>query len=246
MKRTTILIYKDSTDPKKGLKEATQKEWSAILKSNKGLPMCKRRCFIEDSFEDCGVVDRMFIEVSYDAYKEWHIEDALKGKNMTAKKEYRLLSMDCQIKGSDGETLMDTLPSVVDIEGNILCEEEFRMAFPQLLLSLYARRLGVQVINDGEELTGLPLENYIPDLRIAIETAERQKEEAKVKGYICEKRGIRYVWVPLRRKDSLSEYAQRVKLALQKVHVYFPSDEEQDVELLRRLFDDWRRKAEIT
>lgn len=39
MKRTTILIYKDSTDPKKGLKEATQKEWSAILKSNKGLPM---------------------------------------------------------------------------------------------------------------------------------------------------------------------------------------------------------------
>lgn len=99
------------------------------------------------------------------------------------------------------------------------------------------------MINDGEELTGLPLENYIPDLRIAIETAERQKEEVKVKGYICEKRGIRYVWVPLRRKDSLSEYAQRMKLALQKVHVYFPSDEEQDVELLRRLFDDWRRKA---
>ncbi len=68
----------------------------------------------------------------------------------------------------------------------------------------------------------------------------------KVKGYICEKRGIRYVWVPLRRKDSLSEYAQRMKLALQKVHVYFPSDEEQDVELLRRLFDDWRRRTEIT
>ena len=112
MKRTTILIYKDSTDPKKGLKEATQKEWSAILKSNKGLPMCKRRCFIEDS--------------SYDAYKEWHREDALKGKNMTAKKEYRLLSMDCPIKGSDGETLMDTLPSIVDIEGNILTEMMYK------------------------------------------------------------------------------------------------------------------------
>ena len=108
---------------------------------------------------------------------------------------------------------------------------------------LFRSRLGVQVINDGEELTGLPLENYIPDLRIAIETAERQKEEAKVKGYICEKRGIRYVWVPLRRKDSLSEYAQRVKLALQKAHVYISTDEEQDVELLRRLFEDWRAKA---
>lgn len=134
MKRTTILIYKDSTDPKKGLKEATQEEWSAILKSNKGLPMCKRRCFIEDSFEDCGVIDRMFIEVSYDAYKEWHREDALKGKNMTAKKEYRLLSMDCPIKGSDGGTLMDTLPSIVDIEGNILTEimyKELRKALEE-------------------------------------------------------------------------------------------------------------------
>ena len=63
MKRTTILIYKDITDPKKGLREATQGEWSDILRGNKGLPMCQRRCFIEDSFEDCGFVDRMFIEV---------------------------------------------------------------------------------------------------------------------------------------------------------------------------------------
>ena len=120
MKRTTILIYKDSTDPKKGLKEATQEEWSAILKSNKGLPMCERRCFIEDSFEDCGVIDRMFIDVSYDAYTEWHREDVLKGKNMNAKKEYRLLSMDCQIKGSDGESLMDTLSNDIDIESIVL------------------------------------------------------------------------------------------------------------------------------
>ena len=86
MKRTTILIYKDITAPKRGLKQATQKEWSAILKSNKGLPMCKRRCFIEDSFEDCGVIDRMFIEVPYLQYLSWHKEKMAQQRNCEAGK----------------------------------------------------------------------------------------------------------------------------------------------------------------
>lgn len=126
MKKTTILIYKDITDPKRGLREATQEEWSAILRANKGLPMCQRRCFMEDSFEDCGVIDRMFIEVSYEMYKEWHREDVLKDKNITAKREYQHLSMDCQIRGSDGEILMDTLPSDVDLEAMILTEVMYK------------------------------------------------------------------------------------------------------------------------
>ena len=88
--------------------------------------MYERRCFIEDSFEDCGVIDRMFIEVSYDAYKEWHREDVLKGKNMNAKKEYRQLSVDCQIKGSDGETLIDILPSNIDLEAMALTEMMYK------------------------------------------------------------------------------------------------------------------------
>lgn len=126
MKRTTILIYKDINDPKKGLIEATQKEWSAILRSNKGLPMRQRRCFIEDSFEDCGVIDRMFIEVSYEAYMEWHREDVLKDRSLNAKKKYQHLSMDCQIRGSDGETLLDTLSSDVDTEAMILTEVMYK------------------------------------------------------------------------------------------------------------------------
>lgn len=65
-----------------------------------------------------------------------------------------------------------------------------------------------------------------------------------MKGYICEKQGIRYIWIPLKRKDSLAGFAQRVKTALQKAHVYISTDEEKDVELLRRLFEDWRRSAE--
>lgn len=122
MKRTTILIYKDITDPKKGLREATQGEWSAILRGNKGLPMCQRRCFIEDSFEDCGLIDRLFIEVSYGAYMEWHREDALRRINGKLKGECQHLSIDCPLKGSDRETLMDTLSDEFNLEGSVIDE----------------------------------------------------------------------------------------------------------------------------
>lgn len=97
MKKTTILIYKDMNDPKKGLMEATQEEWSAILKSNRGLPMCERRCFIEDSFEDCGVIDRMFIEASYVAYMEWHKEETQRNRNRKRKEDCQHLSIDCPL-----------------------------------------------------------------------------------------------------------------------------------------------------
>lgn len=122
MKKTTILIYKDTTAPKKGLREATQEEWSAILQANKGLPMCQRRCFIEDAFEDCGTIDCMFIEVSYEAYMEWHREDALRNINRKLKEECQHLSLDCPLNGYEGETLMDTLADEVDIEENIVDE----------------------------------------------------------------------------------------------------------------------------
>lgn len=214
-------------------------EWQSLVKSRiKGTvcPVCADRA-VKEGYNDFATTDP-------DIAAEWNTE---RNKGLLPCHISRNSLRYVWWKDAYGHEWRDRVFNrSVERAGCRICEEEFRMAFPRLLLSLYARRLGVQTINDGEELTGLPLENYIPDLRIAIETAERQKEEAKVKGYICEKRGIRYVWVPLRRKDSLSEYAQRMKLALQKVHVYFPSDEEQDVELLRRLFDDWRRRTEIT
>lgn len=120
------------------------------------------------------------------------------------------------------------------------------MAYPRLLLSLYARKLGVEVMVDSERLTGMPIENYIPELKAAIETSEKLRGEAVVKRYICEKQGIHYFWIPMKQKDSLIGFAQRLKVALQKVHVYISTDEEGDVELLRSLFEDWRQRTEIT
>ena len=122
MKKATILIYKDTTAPKKGLREATQEEWSAILRANKGLPMCQRRCFIEDAFEDCGVIDRMFIEVPYEEYCRWNRENTLSYRNRKAVGASGILSLDVPAKESDGGALKDILPANFNLEEKVVNE----------------------------------------------------------------------------------------------------------------------------
>lgn len=122
MKKTTILIYKDMNDPKKGLMEATQEEWSAIMRANKGLPMCQRRCFIEDCFEDCGVIDRMFIEVPYAKYLVWHKEKMGQERNRVRGKEYVHFSINRDLHGAEGCSIQDTIPAEFDLEESIIGE----------------------------------------------------------------------------------------------------------------------------
>lgn len=120
MKKTTILIYKDMSDPKKGLREATQEEWSAILRDNKGLPMCERRCFMEDSFEDCGVMDRMFIEVSHEEYQEWSRQRKKKQRHTEGESQYLHLSLDNE---KDELKLVDGIADGFDLEENVVADE---------------------------------------------------------------------------------------------------------------------------
>lgn len=109
MKKTTILIYQDATCPRKGLRIATPEEWTAILTENKGQPMSERRCFIEDSFEDSGVIDRMFIEVSYSQYLEWHRQRVEEMRNREEGKQYLHISLDCKVGHSGDLTMIDIL-----------------------------------------------------------------------------------------------------------------------------------------
>lgn len=175
MKRTTILIYRDSTDPKKGLKEATQEEWSAILKSNKGLPMCKRRCFIEDSFEDCGVIDRMFIEVTLGAYKEWDRERKRQSRNEEQRSSYQHISLDYQGGDDDSRSFDEFIASGFDLEGDVLSRNDIE-AFHQALTKW--RPWAMEM-----------LENYL--------SGERRCCTQK----LCEKYGVSAVVIRKRKRD---------------------------------------------
>ena len=68
--KTTYLIYKQ-VDGIQQLVAATQEEWDAIMKGNRGLPVEQRRCFMKDCFEDGDGLDCMFIEITTAEYREW-------------------------------------------------------------------------------------------------------------------------------------------------------------------------------
>ena len=120
MKKTTVLIYVDATCPEKGLKVATQEEWSEINKKNRGLPMCKRRCFLEDRIEDGEILDRMFIEVPYAMYRDWHRASVQEDRKREEKKKFHVCSMEQTTVGAASVLVRDTIADAFDLEKLIL------------------------------------------------------------------------------------------------------------------------------
>ena len=74
--KTTYLVYKQ-VDGVRQLVAATQEEWDAIMKGNRGLPMGQRRCFMKDCFEDGDELDCMYIETTAAEYREWNSENTI-------------------------------------------------------------------------------------------------------------------------------------------------------------------------
>ena len=67
--KTTYLVYKQ-VDGVRQLTTATQEEWDAIMKGNRGLPVEQRRLFMKDCFEDGDELDCMYIETTAAEYRE--------------------------------------------------------------------------------------------------------------------------------------------------------------------------------
>lgn len=66
--KSTYLIFEDVVNGNQTLRTATAEEWNAILQYNRTAPKEQRRYFIRDSFDDCGKLDCMFIEVTREKY----------------------------------------------------------------------------------------------------------------------------------------------------------------------------------
>ena len=124
-----------------------------------------------------------------------------------------------------------------------LCEREFQSAFPQLLIMLYAVRNGLKVTTNNDKLIGINLDTYIPELRLAIEaeaTTITEQRSQMVKEHICECNGIRYV--KLKHSNDLIKTAQSIKEAFRKCHTFFQTNDEEDIEILRTRFQNWRKQ----
>ena len=124
--KTTYLIYKQ-IDGVQQLVAATQSEWDAIMKENRGLPMDKRRCFVMDCITDEGEMDCMYIEVPASEHKKWNSENTVRQRKRKAGKRYKHQSLDTETSDSDVGSLHESVPSDFDLESiatdNILIDE---------------------------------------------------------------------------------------------------------------------------
>lgn len=129
----------------------------------------------------------------------------------------------------------------IDGLGCSVCEKEFHELVPQLLIILYAGRQGMKPIINSDAEIGIPLEAYIPELGLAIESSGATRAGA-VKDYICSKRHIKLIRIPHNKDMKETAYAREIKKAFQKAHIYISSDEDDDLAVIHKNFSDWRSK----
>ena len=113
--KTTYLVYKQ-VDGVRQLVAATQEEWDAIMKGNRGLPMGQRRCFMKDCFEDGDELDCMYIDTTAAEYREWNSENTIAQRKRKVGSSYSFLSLDAGVPETDLESLHESVPSAFNLE----------------------------------------------------------------------------------------------------------------------------------
>lgn len=130
----------------------------------------------------------------------------------------------------------------VEEKGCPVCEQEYRSVFPQLAVSYYAGKKGLQVRLNTDIEIGLPLETYIVNERLAIEAKVLSEEKERLKAYICRKQGIKLLKLPYNADEGEIEYIRKIKKAYQSVHIFIASDDEKDTAIIRKRFQEWRKQ----
>ena len=162
-------------------------EFRAVIKSRVqgvGCPVCAERAVLP-GYNDLATTDPELI-------LEWDYE---KNANVQPFAVSRNSMRSVWWKGRCGHRWKDKIYNrVVENAGCVYCAKEYRRNFPRQTILQYAERLGVEVLFDDEDTIGIPLDVYIPALKLAIIFAKRQtgKESrmAAIQEFLCHTRGI--------------------------------------------------------
>ena len=182
--KNTYLIYKDPKAEKKELIVATPKQWDEIMKANRGASQQERRYFTCDCFEDCGELDRLYMEVGKEEFDKWHSQNEMRERNRKLGEQYSFVSMSQEIPGTD-LTYEDV---VADSSCNVAQEVEEKMRIETLYEKLRAwKPYGADFLDlylDGQKAfaTRIMSEKY----RVSIRTTQRWRDsfEAFVKDFL--------------------------------------------------------------
>lgn len=212
-------------------------EWKSVVKARvKGskCPVCADRAVLA-GYNDLATTDPALID-------EWDFEkngDLL--PTAVSRNSMRIIWWKCSNGHSWRAKITDR---AFEGKGCYHCEREFHSAFPQLLIMLYAVRNGLKVTTDTDNIIGINLDAFLPELRLAIDiegTTLTDQRHQMVKEHICKRNGICYVRV--KHSSDLIKTSITIKEAFKKCHIFFATNDEEDITLLRKRFLDWREKS---
>ena len=121
-------------------------------------------------------------------------------------------------KGSCGHSWKDKIFNrTIEKTGCIYCEKERQKCLPKQIIKRYAEEYGVKVIFDEEDTIGIPLDAYVPDLKIAFTFlhtgSDIEQRILRVKRHLCNVRGIAYVEIA---EKDLAHVGPMIKKAFRK------------------------------
>jgi hypothetical protein len=85
-----------------------------------------------------------------------------------------------------------------------VCDKEYKSVLPKLAIMVYAGMNKMSVKFDDDSIIGIPLESYLSEEKLAIETSKPNENEYRIKQHLCKKRNIKLVYVPYGRTDEIS------------------------------------------
>lgn len=210
-------------------------EWKSVVYSRiKGIvcPVCADRAVLP-GYNDLATTDAHLLD-------EWDYE---KNKDITPAAFSRNSMKSVWWKCSLGHSWKAKIyERTVEEKGCPVCEQEYRSVFPQLAVSYYAGKKGLQVRLNTDTEIGLPLETYIVNESLAIESKDLSEEKERLKAYICRKQGIKLLKLPYKANEGEIEYIRKVKKAYQSVHIFITSDDEKDAAIIRKRFQEWQKQ----
>lgn len=188
-------------------------EWKSVIHSRvKGTtcPVCADRAVLS-GHNDLATTDRHLL-------KEW---DYKLNKDILPTQVSRNSMRSVWWKCSNGHSWKAKIcERTIEEKGCTICENEYQSVFPQLAICFYARMKGLQTLLNSDTVIGLPLETYIPDEKLAIESECGTDDIEILKEHICKARGINLIKIPYKTRETEVEYALKLKQTLLFVKFY--------------------------
>ena len=185
-------------------------EYRAVIKSRVqgvGCPVCAERS-VMPGYNDLAATDPELL-LEWDYEKNADVQPFAVSRNSMRPVWWR---------GRCGHRWKDKIYNrAVENTGCIFCQKEHQGNLPKQLICRYASQMGVKVIIDDMDTTGIPLDAFVPELKIAFVFQKRGTEKENriiaVQKHLCNVRRIQCVIIE--KSANLETIEKRIKTAMQ-------------------------------